>query len=126
MALYNQRGDRRCPDCLAFPDVQNSKHWKACVPKRYWPQWVREGAAGPTVAVSEYDLPSTCSVCGGVSSERRGLIAGAWYCEDHIEHGYALKNDPLGEVCDCGYIATNARALAMHKRKAKQHQAVTA
>ena len=57
MQPYNVRGDRRCPQCGTFPDLPGARHWRACVPKRHWPDWVRDGGAPPSVAVSEYEMP---------------------------------------------------------------------
>lgn len=140
MAIYAQRGDRRCPDCLSFPDVQDSKHWRACVPKRYWPQHVRDGVSGPTVVghiveptggiiasplIVSPPLPTNWVVIEPRIEEDLVSIPSTW-AEPTGTLGMASAT--VTNVCDCGYIAKSPQALSTHKRKAKQHQteAVTA
>lgn len=88
----------RCPSCARWRF--DLVHLRACLPKSKWAQELEQWPA-PEPQV-----------------ERKALVYKA--PEDVDNQTIYVEDDPL--TCECGFVARNAQALALHRRKARQHQ----
>jgi hypothetical protein len=140
-----------CKTCgYPLDSERDITHFKICIPKSQWPDWLRQARPvtvqqlqaevnAPTVAVlehieagpqwakppfSEYEPPTA-----EVSGTRTLIEARPARTEPPLPQPERLVKTVTELVAcaldGCTYIAQNEKALASHRRFAKQHKAVT-
>ena len=98
-----------CPGC-GFKREQ-VMHFRVCVPKREWPEWLINAPKkpGPLVATTIEK-----QVVVSLENQKRRKVADV--------RGIGVSRDIF--PCSCGFVATNKSGLTRHKKTATVHQTV--